>query len=302
MVIMVLGLGLLVFCIVTIMFSKQGKEYDIMQKRYSQIQGLAEIDDDLNKTFAQRFIIPLVIGIRKKLSVIRRTNKDANQDEKLEMELKSAGLRITANEFITIKYFVLGFFLVAAFAFLVTAKDIMMGILVAVIFLMMGVLVPRYTLQLKIKMRKSGIKDQIPDVMDILSVSLEAGLGFDAALVKISNRVKGPFVDELVLLYREIQMGKPRREALRTLAERNSVEEVKTFAVALIQAETLGISVKNVLKLQAEQLRLARKEMAEEKGKKAPIKMMLPMVIFVFPVIFIILLGPTAIELMDNFL
>jgi len=297
---LVLGLSLLVFCIIVMLFSKRGKQHDLMQKRYDQIQGRAEMDDELTKTMVQRFLVPAVMTIRKKLAM-KKSKKDINQDEKLEMELKMAGFSITANEFITIKYFVLGAFIVAAFIVLVTAKDIMIGLLLAVMLLIMGVLLPRYFLQFKITMRKNGIKNQIPDVMDILSVSLEAGLGFDGALLKIANRIKGPFVDELVLLYREIQMGKPRREALRALGERNSVEEVKTFASALIQAETLGISIKNVLKLQADQLRLARKEVAEEKGKKAPIKMMLPLVLFVFPVIFIILLGPTVIEMMDNF-
>lgn len=296
-----IGYATVMFCLMVLLFRKKGEELDLMQRRYSQIQGNEEfrLDDELYKSFAQRFIVPAVMSFRKILKK-KKPKKTVKHDEKLETELKLAGLSLSANEFITIKYFVFGSCIVLAFIILVMSNDLLLGCMLALFLLILGILIPRYFLKVKITLRKSRIKNQIPDVLDILSVSLEAGLGFDGALLKISGRIKGPFIDELVILYREIKMGKPRKDALKALSERSDVEEVKAFASTVMQAETLGISVKNVLKLQADQLRNARRELAEEKGKKAPIKMMLPLVLFVFPVIFIILLGPTVIQFINR--
>ena len=138
-------------------------------------------------------------------------------------------------------------------------------------------------------------------MMDILSVSIEAGLGFDAALLKVVESYEGPLIDEMALLYREIQMGKPRREAMIALAERSNVPELQTFVTAVIQSDQFGTPIKNVLRNQAVQLRLNRRQQAQEKGMKAPVKMVIPMILFIFPVIFIVLLGPTVIQLTSQF-
>jgi tight adherence protein C len=136
--------------------------------------------------------------------------------------------------------------------------------------------------------------------MDLLSVSMEAGLGFDSALVKIGERLKGPLVDELGIVLIEVQLGRPRRDALKNLADRSSLEDLRTFVSSIIQAEQLGIPIKNVLNSQAHQLRVTRRQRAEEKAMKAPVKMMIPLVVFVFPVLFIILLGPAVIDIMNK--
>ncbi len=302
MVILMSSFAVTMFCIVVLLFGEKGEEYDLMQARYSQIQGTMDLrmDEEMSKSFAQRFIVPAVLSVRKLLQK-KKTKKITNADEKLEIELKMAGLSLSVNEFISIKYFIAGSFMVLAFIIMVTLKNMMFSLLLSLFLIILAILLPRYFLKAKTTLRRNKIKNQLPDVLDILCVSLEAGLGFDGALMKISSKIRGPFVDELVLLHREIKMGKPRKEALRTFGERSNVEEVKTFSAAVIQAETLGISVKNVLKLQAGQLRDARRELAEEKGKKAPIKMMLPLVVFIFPVIFVILLGPTVIEVFGHF-
>jgi tight adherence protein C len=141
----------------------------------------------------------------------------------------------------------------------------------------------------------------MPDIMDLLTVCVEAGLGFDGALLKINERFEGPLVDEFMIVQREIQMSLPRKEALKKFSDRSGIPELKTFVGALIQADQMGLPMKNVLKVQSSQLRLARKQIAEEKAMKAPIKMMLPLVFFVFPVIFIVLLGPTVLQLIKTF-
>ena len=154
-----------------------------------------------------------------------------------------------------------------------------------------------YSLKSKIKKRKLLIQKQLPEVLDLLSVSMEAGLGFDASLQRISGRAKGPLIDEFDATCREITLGRPRAEALRNFEQRCGLEEVKSFVSSIIQAEQLGISLKNVLKSQAQQMRLLKKQKVEEKAMKAPVKIILPLVFFVFPVLFIILLGPAVIQI-----
>jgi len=134
-------------------------------------------------------------------------------------------------------------------------------------------------------------------VLDLLSVSVEAGLGFDAALQKVVEKSEGPLAEEFALALNEIRMGKPRREALRDMAERVKLDDVSTFVGAIVQADALGVSVSNVLTVQAEQVRQKRRQRAEEKAQKAPVKILIPMLFFIFPALFVVLLGPALLEI-----
>ena len=173
--------------------------------------------------------------------------------------------------------------------------------LIVLFSVLFSLIIPTLFLKLKINKRQGAIANEMPDVMDLLCVSMEAGLGFDAAMVKIGERLSGVLVAELNIAQTEINYGKPRREALKSLSERNSVEELKTFVGSIIQAEQLGIPINQVLKAQAEELRIKRRQRAEEKAMKAPVKMMIPLVVFVLPVLFIVLLGPTILQVIDQF-
>jgi len=140
----------------------------------------------------------------------------------------------------------------------------------------------------------------LPDVLDLLTVSVEAGLGFDAALLKVVEKQKGVLAEEFLRVLQEIKMGRPRREALRDLARRNKpAEDLSNVVASLVQADQLGISIGGVLRNQALQIRQKQRQRAEEKAQKAPIKMMIPLVFFVFPSIFIIVLGPAVIQIID---
>ena len=165
---------------------------------------------------------------------------------------------------------------------------------------LIGVMGPTLYLRSRVSGHQNGIKKQLPDAMDLLCVCIEAGLGFDAALLKVSQKLHGPFIDELMIVYREIQMGRTRREALQNLCDASNLDELKTFASALVQAEQLGIPINNVMRSQSEQLRVERSQAAKEKGMKASIKMLVPMLIFIFPVVFIILMGPTVMNIMET--
>ncbi|MBO8126922.1 MAG: type II secretion system F family protein [Firmicutes bacterium] len=161
--------------------------------------------------------------------------------------------------------------------------------------------VPDLVLKSRVEKRQKAIQKSLPDVLDLLTVSVEAGLGFDSALAKVTEKMRGPLVDEFSRTLQEIRLGKPRRTALRDLADRVRVDELSTFVTALIQADQLGVSIGNVLRVQSEQMRYKRRQKAEETAMKAPVKMLFPMIIFIFPTIFIILLGPAAIRVMKTF-
>ncbi|MCR4397397.1 MAG: type II secretion system F family protein [Firmicutes bacterium] len=144
--------------------------------------------------------------------------------------------------------------------------------------------------------RKRAIALALPDILDLLTVSVEAGLGFDGAVQKVSEKFGGPAGEEFREYLKEVRLGKPRADALRSLSERVPVDDLKTFVASVIQAEQLGVSLARVLRIQSEQMRLKRKQRAEEHAMQTPVKMLFPLVLFVFPTIFIVLLGPMAIQ------
>jgi tight adherence protein C len=131
---------------------------------------------------------------------------------------------------------------------------------------------------------------------------VEAGLGFDQALLKIVEKTRGPLAAECKRVLHEIRIGTTRRDALRGMADRTGVDDLQTFVAAIIQADQLGVSIGNVLRIQSNQLRQKRRQRAEERAQKAPVKMLIPMILFIFPSLFIILLGPGILQLMDNFM
>lgn len=165
--------------------------------------------------------------------------------------------------------------------------------------MLMGMFIPYLFLEKKISDRRNILRRELPDVLDLLTVSVEAGLGFDSALVKLSEKMKGPMVDEFTRMLQEIRIGVARRDALRSLAARCNVQDISLFTSALIQADQLGVSVSNVLRVQSLDMREKRKQRAEEQAMKAPIKMVFPLVFFIFPTLFIVLLGPALLQIIN---
>jgi tight adherence protein C len=171
----------------------------------------------------------------------------------------------------------------------------------APIFGTLGFLVPDWILTFKIRSRREKIRSDLPDALDLLAVSVEAGLGFDGAVTKLTEHMEGPLVDEFALMLNEIRVGEARSVALRKMAERIDAMELSNFVRAVIQADQLGISLARILRVQAADTRLRRQAAAEEKAMKAPIKMLLPTVFFIFPSMFIVILGPALLNIMAAF-
>jgi tight adherence protein C len=165
---------------------------------------------------------------------------------------------------------------------------------------MFGYTIPEFWLGGRVKKRQHAILLQIPDTLDLLTISVRAGLGFDAALGKVVEKMEGPLVDEFRRALAEVRVGKARRDALRDIVPRTEVVPLTNFIGAIIQAEQLGVSISKVLQVQSEQLRIERRQRAEEAAAKAPIKMLFPLVGCIFPSLFIVILGPAIILIMQN--
>jgi len=204
-------------------------------------------------------------------------------------------------DWLGIKAIVSGVFGAAMFlAFGVFGGDLIQGVLLGLVGLGIGYLAPEFWLGGRVKRRQKGILLQIPDALDLLTISVRAGLGFDAALGKVVEKMKGPLVDEFRRALAEVRVGKARREALRDIVPRTEVQPLTNFIGAIIQAEQLGVSISKVLQVQSEQLRIERRQRAEEQAAKAPIKMLFPLVGCIFPSLFVVILGPAIILIMTN--
>ena len=175
----------------------------------------------------------------------------------------------------------------------------MAGILLGVLGLGIGFLLPEFWLGGKIKARQKIILKMIPDTLDLLTISVRAGLGFDAALAKVVEKLPGPLTDEFRRALAEVRVGKARRDALRDMIPRTNVAPLSAFIGAIIQAETLGVSISKVLQVQSDQLRIERRQRAEEMAAKAPIKMLFPLVGCIFPSLFIVILGPAMLSIIQ---
>ena len=178
--------------------------------------------------------------------------------------------------------------------------DLLSGIGLGAVGLLMGYVLPEFWLGGRVRARQKAILLQIPDALDLLTISVRAGLGFDAALGKVVEKMKGPLVDEFRRALAEVRVGKVRRDALRDIVARTEVVPLTNFIGAIIQAEQLGVSISKVLQVQSEQLRIERRQRAEEMAAKAPIKMLFPLVGCIFPSLFIVILGPAIILIIAN--
>jgi tight adherence protein C len=149
--------------------------------------------------------------------------------------------------------------------------------------------------------RQEELQRGLADALDMLTVCVQAGQGFDSALLQVAKATTGPVSGEFARVLSEIQIGKSRGDAFSSLADRTSVPEVKTFVSALVQADRLGLPIANVLKEQSVQMRLVRRQRAEEKAQKVPIKILFPMLLCIFPALFVVIIGPGAIRMVDAF-
>lgn len=260
-------------------------------EEYTEEVSLDPVTEHLNQPFSQRVMRPLW----EKLQHLGKKLSSPERKQSYQKKLVAAGepYGLDAEGLVVLKYGFMSGLALAGIIFGTFTTAMVLGIA--------GYLLPDLLLSAWKNERRDKILRSLPDILDMLSVSVEAGLGFDAALQKVVEKIEGPLSSEFQRTLSEIKLGKPRREALKDLALRVEVDDVSTFISSLIQADQLGVSIANVLRVQADQVREKRSQRAEEKAQKAPVKILIPLVFFIFPAIFIILLGPAVIQLMKTF-
>ncbi len=253
------------------------------------------------ESFAHRILRPVLVWSRRQF----RRRFDERKQWKLEQLIAQAGrpMQMSPVEFrlLQLAVFVGLPLLSSLYGLWVLQMNAGSVILLALAGCVLAWRLPYMYLAVKSKRRAKEILRQLPDTLDLLTVSLEAGLGFDAALGKLVSKKGGPLPEELHRCLEEIRLGRTRREALLGLRDRIALEEIRSLVSSILQAEKLGIGMVQVLRAQSIEMREKRKQRAEEAAMKAPIKMLFPLVLFIFPCLFIVLLGPVLIQMMETF-
>jgi len=257
---------------------------------------------ELSQPFSERILVPVLRAIGEFSA--RFTPQKVVEETNLKMELAGNPVRVDASTFLATRFvvaFLFGGFLTLIFAISPSRWSTGRQIAVVLLFTVLGFAFPQLWLQSKINSRQEEIRKAMPDALDLLTICVEAGLGFDAAMSKVSEKWENQLSVGFARAIREVQLGKTRREALRTMSERMGIPEMTSFIAAVIQSEMLGVSMAKVLRIQSDQMRLKRRQRAEEKAHQAPIKMLLPMALLIFPSIMIILMVPAVFQIMGVF-
>jgi len=278
---------------------------DPVQARLTQLgtmqaKNLEELE--LQAPLIDRTLRPLANRLSGTMSRVTSTSFTQTTEKRLALAGNPGGLRTA--DWLGIK--AVGAIVGGVLFFLLFVIVGFMGLPVVLRFVMVpigmlfGYTIPEFWLGGRVRKRQHEILLQIPDALDLLTISVRAGLGFDGALGKVVEKLKGPLTDEFRRALAEIRVGKARRDALRDIIPRTEVTALTNFIGAIIQAEQLGVSISKVLQVQSEQLRIERRQRAEEMAAKAPIKMLFPLVGCIFPSLFIVILGPAIILIMIN--
>lgn len=258
-------------------------------------------DLELSQPFAERVIYPALRSFSEFAS--RFTPQNEIQATALKLELAGNPGRIDAPTLLFGRFIAAGVFAVIGFlifTFSILAQPFSRAILYSMGAALFGYFFPTMYLDSLIQRRQKEIRKAMPDALDLLTICVEAGLGFEAAMAKVAEKWDNELSAAFARAIREVQLGKPRRDALRDMSERIGLPEMTSFVAAVLQGQELGVSMAKVLRIQSDQMRMKRRQRAEEEARQAPVKMLLPMTFFIFPSIFIVLMTPAALRLMGN--
>ncbi len=254
---------------------------------------------DRETPFHERVALPFA----RRLSGVGRAFTPVGSRERLQRWLDRAGNAggWTVDSIIVVKGLAMVYLAAIFGVIMLLGRGVFLGLITALVAGAIGFFLPDLLVYNSALRRQDKVRRSIADVLDMLTVSVEAGLGFDAALAQVARNARGPLAGETARALQEMQLGKSRVDALRSMADRAAVMELRTFTSAVVQASELGIPIAQVLREQSKEMRIRRRQRAEEKAQKVPIKILFPLIFFIFPALFIIVLGPAVIRLVSTF-
>lgn len=268
-------------------------ELNKQEEKRKAIAGSFE-QEQLEKSFFERVIQPSLDKFSKKIE--KKGGRKVDKTAELLIRAGNPG-NLTSGQFKALQLLSamisVSFFVFLSLVGLIPLQFLPLFCIVAGGF---SFVLPQFWLSSKVTARQKRMRKALPDLLDLLTVSVEAGLGFDQAMQKVIERMKNPLTEEFDRMLQEVKMGSTRKDALKAMTARCQVAELDTLIAAIIQADALGVSIGQILRIQSDQLRTKRRQMIEEMAQKLPIKMLFPMIFFIFPTIFIVTLGPIAIK------
>jgi tight adherence protein C len=299
--------GCMLFAAVTLALSVVGV---VTAERRSVARSLAAVEaidkapsalkTELERPFSERVIAPLgerLVGIGRRLT---RADTADRLKHKLDVAGNPPGWDV--NRIIGLKVLGMGVLGIIAFLYMLgSGHPVERVLLVSAGLGATGYLLPNILIHNAGQKRERLMQNALPDALDLLTISVEAGLGFDAAVARVSKNTSGPLAQEFSRLLQEMQIGVGRMEAMRAMAERSSLKDLKSFCLAMVQADQLGIPIARVLRIQSKEMRVKRRQRAEEKAQKVPVKILFPLIFFILPCMFIVILGPVIISMMEFF-
>jgi tight adherence protein C len=294
----VLALGLAAFLGVEVASEPRRRQHTALQRAAGYGRRRRDRPAEETKRFAERVVVPLV----GRLAALTLRLNPRTSVEAIGMRLLAAGLagRVSATQFLALKAG-LAVGAVAVGIALAASVSPTLGLLLTPLVAAIGFRLPELLLAQRTARRRDRIRAVLPDALDLLAVSVEAGLGLDGAIAKLTEHMEGALVDEFAITLGEMRVGEARHDALKKLADRVPAPEVAAFVRSVIQADQLGISLGRILRVQAADSRQRRQAAAEERAMKAPIKMLFPTALFIFPSMFVVILGPALISITHVF-
>ncbi len=300
---LIIGVVVLLAIILVIVGIRTPQSDDPIQERLSELTISDEVmsleELELSQDFGERILLPFFNRIGEMAQ--RFTPQATLENARLRLEMAGNPMQMNPAFFLMLRFvFAILFGGLLIFIFARTGRNWIQGLGISVLFMLIGFAFPNLWLSGRISARQKAVFRAMPDALDLLTISVEAGLGFDAAMAKVHEKWINELALEFGRVIQEIRLGKLRRDALRDMADRLGVNEMTSFVAAVIQSEQLGVSMAKVLRIQSDQMRVRRRQMAEEEAHKAPIKMVFPIALLIFPSIMIILLGPAAMLLVAS--
>ncbi len=287
----------------SVMVLRGGSSSQSIEERLSELAALGQSvtleEIELSQPFSQRVLVPMVNALGQVAQ--RFTPQQTLEATRHKLELAGIAHQVKPVQFLA--YRTGGALVLGVMSLLVAFTlpfPFIQQLLIVLVAFMLGFLLPGVWLGTKISKRQEEVSKSMPDALDLLTICVEAGLGFDAAMQKVAEKWDNELSRAFSRTVQEMQLGMLRREALRSMATSLDVADMTSFTAAIIQADQLGVSMAKVMRIQSDTMRMKRRQRAEEKARQAPVKMMFPLVFFIFPTILIVLLGPAVIQVMES--